>query len=93
MAQALLSAELRLLAGAWLGRSTGSFQPSEDVLSEFDRKRRAIYREAAIFARLLLTLVRRPRLSRAALALLDRSPSLFTHLVGVAGGTRPLVPG
>ena len=94
MAQALLSAELlsrSLVRGS--ADHLGSFQVSEDVLSEFDRQRRAIYREAAIFTRLLLTLVRRPRLSRAALALLDRSPSLFTHLVGVAGGTRALVPG
>ena len=90
MAQALLSAELlcRLLVPA-----AGRFEPSDDVLAEFDRQRRAIYREAAIFARTLLTLVRRPGLARATLALLDRTPSLFRHLVGVAGGTRPLLPG
>jgi menaquinone-9 beta-reductase len=92
MAQALLSAEL--LAGFLARREPGGglrFEPSDDVLAEFDRRRRAIYREAALFTRLLLLLVRRPRLARGALALLDRSPALFTHLCGVAAGTRHLV--
>jgi menaquinone-9 beta-reductase len=92
MAQALMSAEL---LASFLGRRApdGSlrFDPSDDVLAEFDRRRRAIYREAALFTRLLLLLVRRPRLARGALALLDRSPALFSHLCGVAAGTRHLV--
>jgi flavin-dependent dehydrogenase len=93
MAQALLSAEL--LADALARRPSpdlpARFDPSDDVLAEFDRRRRAVYREAALFTRLLLLLVRRPRLAHAALALLDRAPALFAHLVGVAGGTRKLL--
>jgi flavin-dependent dehydrogenase len=95
MAQALLSAELlcRSLVRGPAGERPGHFEPSDDVLAEFDRQRRAIYREAAIFTRMLLSLVSRPRLAHATLALLDRSPSLFSHLVGVAAGSRPLWPG
>jgi flavin-dependent dehydrogenase len=90
MAQALVSAEL--LARA-LVRRGGSFDPSDDVLLEFDRRRQALYREAAVLAAMVLSLVRRQTLARGAFGLLQRWPALFTHLVGVAGGTRPLLPG
>jgi flavin-dependent dehydrogenase len=92
MAQALQSAEL--LARMLVRDSQGAraFSANDDVLEEFDRRRRALYREPALFTRLLLHLVRHPRLARATLALLERTPPLFTHLCGVAAGTRRLLP-
>ncbi len=89
MAQALQSAEL--LARSLVPRP-GEFNPSDDVLTEFDRRRRQLYREPALFTRLLLLLVRHPRAAGATMALMDRAPPLFTHLCGVAAGTRPLLP-
>ena len=93
MAQALQSAEL--LAEA-LVRPTlagvGRFDPSDDVLVAFDHRRRALYRDAAALTRLVLTLVRHPPLARGAFHVLPRWPALFSHLVGVAAGTRPFVP-
>jgi 2-polyprenyl-6-methoxyphenol hydroxylase-like FAD-dependent oxidoreductase len=88
MAQALVSAEL--LADR-LGRP-GPLEPGDDVLAEFDRQRQALYREAALLSKLVLSLVRSPRLTRGAIHLLHHVPSLFTHLVGVAAGTRHLLP-
>jgi flavin-dependent dehydrogenase len=94
MAQALITAEL--LAAALVRRSRPGgpveFDPSHDVLEAFDRRRAAIYREAAALAALVLTLVRHPRLARGAFALLERWPALYQHLVGVAAGSRALVP-
>jgi 2-polyprenyl-6-methoxyphenol hydroxylase-like FAD-dependent oxidoreductase len=92
MAQALQSAELLARSLVRLVGGRREFNPSDDVLTEFDRRRRALYREPAVFTGLLLQLVRRPRLARATMALLDRSPPLFTHLCGMAAGTRPLLP-
>jgi flavin-dependent dehydrogenase len=103
MAQALVSAELlaralvrRDPAGAATGAAAGAaaaFDASDDVLLEFDRRRQALYREAAVLASMVLSLVRSPPLARGAFHLLHHWPALFTHLVGVAGGTRPLLPG
>jgi 2-polyprenyl-6-methoxyphenol hydroxylase-like FAD-dependent oxidoreductase len=86
MAQALVSAEL--LAE----RLAVQFDPSDDVLVEFDRRRQVLYREAAVLSRLVLSLVRSPRLTQGAIRVLDRCPSVFSHLVGVAAGTRSLLP-
>ncbi len=88
IAQALLSAELltRVLVPAH------GFHPSFDLLLEFDRHRRALLRDYAILTRFVLAIVGRPAWGRRMLALMDRSPLLFSHLIGVAGGTRPLVP-
>jgi 2-polyprenyl-6-methoxyphenol hydroxylase-like FAD-dependent oxidoreductase len=86
MAQALVSAEL--LAA----RLAVQFDPSDDMLAEFDRRRQVLYREAAVLSRLVLSLVRSPRLTQGAIRVLDRCPSVFSHLVGVAAGTRSLLP-
>jgi 2-polyprenyl-6-methoxyphenol hydroxylase-like FAD-dependent oxidoreductase len=87
MAQALVSAEM--LATRLGGPD---FHASDDVLAEFDRQRQALYREAALLSRLVLSLVRSPRLTQGAFRVLDRWPSMFSHLVGVAAGTRSLLP-
>jgi flavin-dependent dehydrogenase len=88
MAQALVSAEL---VAARLG-AAGAFDPSDDAIAELDRQRQALYREAALLSRLVLSLVRSPRLTQGAITVLDRWPSMFSHLVGVAAGTRTLLP-
>jgi len=41
----------------------------------------------------VLGLARRPALARQTLRLMRATPELYGHLVGVAGGTRPLLPG
>jgi flavin-dependent dehydrogenase len=89
IAQALLSAEL---LAAHLCPARG-FDPGLDALLEFDRQRRALLRDGAILTRTLLALARRPAFARGTLRLMRRTPSLYRHLVGVAGGTRPLIPG
>jgi flavin-dependent dehydrogenase len=95
MAQALVSAELlaQALVRGDPARAGGRFDPSDDVLLEFDRRRQALYREAAVLAEMVLSLVKSPPLARGAFRLLHHWPALFSHLVGVAGGTRPLLPG
>lgn len=97
MAQALISAEM--LASALVrARPAGghhppvAFDPSDDVVEEFDRRRKALYREAAALSALVLALVRHPRIARGAFGLLRRSPGLYTHLLGAAAGTRSLSP-
>ena len=77
MAQALLSAELlaRCLARRHLFDGPTSFDASDDVLAEFDRRRRVIYRDATWLTRMLLLLVRQPRLARGALAVLRPQPA------------------
>ena len=93
MAQALISAErLASTLVRWrpeLGRA--ELDPSDDVLAEFDRQRRGLYREAAVLSSLVLSLVRSPALAQGAFRVLGRWPALFTHLVGVAAGTRQLL--
>ena len=89
MAQALISAEM--LAAA-LVRRDGGFDPSDDVVEEFDRRRKVLYREAALLSALVLSLVQRPRIARGAFWLLGRTPALYGHLLGAAAGTRSLCP-
>jgi menaquinone-9 beta-reductase len=86
MAQALLTAELlaayapRIIAegDVWLGR--------------FDRERCALLRDYELLTRGVVALSAHPRLARLAVRLLRASPGVFSHLVGVAGGVRPLLP-
>lgn len=94
MSHALLSAEL--LAAA-IARPPAPHKPADlragdDVIEEFDRRRGASYREAVLFSNLVLQLVRRPRVARGSFRLMRAVPSLFSHLIGVAGGVRPLLP-
>ena len=89
MAQALLSAEL--LAG-WLVGPAG-LEAGDDRLEAFERERRARLADWERLTRFVLMLSRSPRLSRGALVAFGRTPGLFRHLVGVAGGSHPLLPG
>ena len=89
MAQALLSAELLAAMVAREGRLDASW----DTLEEFDRRRRALLRDTSLLTRFVLGMARRPFWARQTLRLMNASPDLYGHLVGVAGGTRPLLPG
>jgi flavin-dependent dehydrogenase len=94
IAQALLSAEL--LAGCLVRRTAPDappvFDPSDDVLAEFDRRRRALTRDGALLTRFALTLMNRPALAAGTMRLFERRPAVLGHLVGVAAGLRPLLP-
>lgn len=91
MAQALQSAELLANVLAPHGRAT--FDPSYDRLLSYDNVRRRLLRDSTLLARMVLALARRPWLARQTLRLMAAAPSLYRHLVGVAGGTRRLLPG
>jgi len=89
MAQALLSAELLATMVAREGRLDAAW----DTLQEFDRRRRALLRDTSLLTRFVLGMARRPFWARQTLRLMNARPDLYGHLVGVAGGTRPLLPG
>jgi len=97
MAQALLSAELLARTIARQPLHDPSARPildaSWETLQEFDRRRRALLRDSALLTRFVLGLARRPFLARQTLRLMRATPDLYGHLVGVARGTRPLLPG
>ncbi|MEP6961622.1 MAG: hypothetical protein ABI995_06070, partial [Acidobacteriota bacterium] len=82
MSQALLSAEL-------LARHLNTSQPDLDA---FDREREAMLTDYRRLTAGVLAMAHRPALTRVALTLLQASPPLFSHLMGVAGGTRSLLP-
>jgi flavin-dependent dehydrogenase len=85
MAQALTSAELLaevLTRGLEFER-----------LEEFDRLRRVLLRDSIFLTRLVRTLSRSPRLARHTLRLMHLQPALYRHLIAVAGGVSPLLPG
>ena len=89
MAQALISAELLASMVAREGRLLADW----DTLQEFDVRRRALLRDTSLLTRFVLGMARRPFWARQTLRLMHASPDLYGHLVGVAGGTRPLLPG
>ncbi|MEO8098943.1 MAG: NAD(P)/FAD-dependent oxidoreductase [Acidobacteriota bacterium] len=82
MSQALLSAEL-------LSRHMRNLRLD---LEAFDREREAMLADYRRLTAAVLAMAQRPLLTRAALSILGTSPSLFSHLMGVAGGTRSLLP-
>ncbi|MEP6961043.1 MAG: NAD(P)/FAD-dependent oxidoreductase [Acidobacteriota bacterium] len=82
MSQALLSAEL-------LARH---LKTSRLDLDAFDREREAMLTDYRRLTAGVLAMAHRPALTRVALTLLQASPPLFSHLMGVAGGTRSLLP-
>jgi len=85
MTQALMSAEL-------LARYVSQGLCSADSwLGEFERERQALLRDYRILTQMVLWLADHPRLGERLLALLRRSPGLLSHLIGVAGGVRPLL--
>jgi menaquinone-9 beta-reductase len=87
MAQALTTSEcLAAFVADNRGRDPDGWLPA------FERQRRALLRDYQLLTAGVLGLARRPRLARAALVALSRMPGLFSHLVGVSGGTRSLTP-
>lgn len=84
MTQALVSAEL--LAG-WALRGLAG---SDNRLPEFERARRRRLRDSTLVNRSLLWLSQHPAWIPPTLAALTTWPTLFSHLVGVAGGSRSL---
>lgn len=86
MAQALLTAEL-LAAHSRRGMAA-----CPQWIRTFERDRHVLLRDYHILTRAVLWLADHPRLSRGLLPWLQRSPSLFSHLIGVAGGVRHLLP-
>lgn len=85
MAQALLSA--RLLAAH---APTALAAPDGDSLLGFDRARNRLLRDYRLLTRLVLQLADHPPLARAAVRLLDAQPALFSHLLGVSSGGKPI---
>ncbi|HEU5097787.1 MAG TPA: NAD(P)/FAD-dependent oxidoreductase [Roseiflexaceae bacterium] len=80
MAQALLTAEL--LAGYVIRHwATGN-----GWLWEYDRARRALLWDERVLTQFVLGLAAHPWLARQTLRLLNATPALFSHLVGIAGG-------
>lgn len=84
MTQALLTAEL--LAGY----IRQGLEKADDWIWKFERERRAVLRDFRRLTQIVLWLARHPRLAVKALLLVRSLPFLFSHLVGVAGGTRKL---
>jgi flavin-dependent dehydrogenase len=89
MAQALISAELLATTIAREGRLDAAW----DTLQDFDRRRRVLLRDTSLLTRFVLGMARRPFWAQQTLRLMNASPDLYGHLVGVAGGTRSLLPG
>lgn len=62
----------------------------DEWLWEFDKQRSALLRDYEILTRMALWLSEHPRIARWALTRLGSFPTLFSHLVGVAGGVSRL---
>jgi menaquinone-9 beta-reductase len=84
MTQALLSAEL---LAAYIQQG---LEKADDWIWKFERERRALLRDFRRLTQIVLWLADHPRLAVKILLLVRNSPFLFSHLVGVAGGTREL---
>ena len=87
MTQALVSAEL---LAQYAVRGVEQFPA---WMWSFERDRQAFLRDYRWLTRMVLWLADHPRLAERALSLLRSSPLLFSHLVGVSGGVRRLLPG
>ena len=70
-----------------------TLEPGDDRLAAYDRARGALLADYQRLTRFVLALSRSPRLARGSLRLFAAFPALFRHLVGVAGGAHPLLPG
>jgi menaquinone-9 beta-reductase len=84
MTQALLTSEL---LAAYIRQG---LEKSDDWIWRFESERRALLRDFRRLTRIVLWLGDHPRLAVQILLLVRSSPFLFSHLVGVAGGTRKL---
>jgi menaquinone-9 beta-reductase len=86
MTQALLSAEL-------LAKYTArSFADADAWLWKFEGHRRALLKDYRRLTQFVLWLAQHPRLAAHSLAFLKSFPALFSHLIGVSGGLRRLLP-
>jgi len=83
--QALQAAEL---LATYIASRLGT---NEQWLSEFDRDRRALFRDYEVLTRMVLWLADHPQLAAWALSTLSRCPKLFSHLLGVSNGSRRLL--
>lgn len=86
ISEALLSAQL--LAGYAPRMLSGDQAP----FVEFERARTVLLRDHTLLTRLVLGLSRYHWLACSTVRLMCACPALFSHLVGVAGGTRRLLP-
>jgi menaquinone-9 beta-reductase len=85
MTQALLSSEM--LAS----RLAKAFPPTERDLAAFDAERERMLRDYRRLTAMVLAIAKRKSLIPPALHILRAWPALFSHLIGVAGGVRPLI--
>lgn len=84
MTHALLTAEL---LAAYIQQGP---EKADDWIWGFERERRALLRDFKRLTQIVLWLADHPRLAAKILLLVRNSLFLFSHLVGVAGGTRKL---
>jgi hypothetical protein len=63
------------------------------ALKRFDRERQRLLRDYRRLTGMLLWLVGRPGLTLRVFRLLGSRPGWFSHLIGVSGGMRRLLPG
>ena len=84
MTQAVLAAELLV---QYLARKSG---PADNWLAQFDRERETLLRDYRWLTALVVWLAWNPAFFLAAQEVTRRMPGLFSHFLGVAGGTRRL---
>jgi len=87
MTQALETAELlaNYIASRGLSRA-------DHWLWDFERDRQALLRDYRVLTQAVLWLADHPRLAARVLTVLRATPSLLSHLIGVSGGVRRLLP-
>ncbi len=86
MTQALLSAEL--LAK----HVVRGFADTDSWLWAFEKERCALLKDYRRLTQCVLWLARHPRFTAHTLSFLRSFPALFSHLIGVSGGVRRLLP-
>ncbi len=84
MTQALLAAEL---LGQYMARNV---RPADNWLATFDRERERLLRDYRRVTALVMWLVQNPAFLLTALEVTRLLPRLFSHFLGVTGGTRRL---
>jgi flavin-dependent dehydrogenase len=86
MTQALMTAEL---LAKYASRGLGN---AKEWLWAFERDRQMLLQDYRVLTQMVLWLADHPRLAERLLSVLRISPALFSHLVGVLGGVRRLLP-
>ena len=84
MTQALLAAEL---LGQYVARNA---RPADNWLATFDHERERLLRDYRRVTAFVIWLVQNPAFLLTALEVTRLLPRLFSHFLGVAGGTRRL---